>query len=302
MSLKIHTLLLGSLFACIISAMYAHPVQCTEQVHRDSATMNTENLAAQQELEMEKNEVESHEADTNEFRAENLAYKSDKLQQAAEPAQFHLGSNQADESRIMYDDPALSQMDDQHADIASDESYKIAVDELATIQQQSLQDLEDAMEGAEKQVDGNTKIADSIVALLQGEDITEARREHEEPQRATSQDLLDSFNSGLQVFVNQMNRMISKYSNVLNCLPRMQAEMPRSDRNNDELVKTVVNRLANIQGKQNRQIRQLFQKIRQFIQTTSGKDQTLYKKIRHTLGRILRSYEEVINCIRRRQG
>lgn len=205
-----------------------------------------------------------------------------------------------DESNMM-EEPALSQVDDQQADIASDESDDLAVDEIATIQQQSFQDLEDAMKDTQQQANSNTEIADDIVALLQGEDITKVDSELEE-ERVMSQSLLNSFNSGLQVFVNQMNRMISKYSNVLNCLPRMQAEMQRSDENDDELVKKAVDRLANIQGQQNRQIHQLFQKIRKFIRTTNSKGQMLHKKIKRTLGRLLRSYEVVINCIQRRQG
>ena len=74
-----HTLLLGSLLA-IISVVYTHPI-----------TQNTETLTALQEM-MEK-------ADTEDFRAKNLAHKSDMFQQ-----------------------PALSQIDDQ-PDIESHQDY-----------------------------------------------------------------------------------------------------------------------------------------------------------------------------------
>ena len=235
------------------------------------------------------------------FNAENLAQESHVFQQSAHFQATDTDGNQrqshVDESNMM-EEPALSQLDEQQADIASDD---LAVHEIATIQQQSFQDLEDAMKDTQQQVNSITETADDIVALLQGEDITEMDSELEE-ERVMSQSLLNSFNSGLQVFVNQMNRMISKYSNVLSCFPRMQAEMQKSDENDDELVKKVVDRLANIQGQKNRQIRRLFQKIRQFIQTTNSKGQTLYKKIRRTLGSLLRSYEVVITCVRRRQG
>ena len=206
----------------------------------------------------------------------------------------------ADESNV-FQEPSLSQMDDQQRDMVTDNSNDLTFDETATIQQQSLQDFEDAIKDAQKQVDSNTEIADDIIALLQGEDITKVDSEHAEEQ-GTSQSMLGSFNSGLQVFVNQMNRMISKYSNVLKCFPSMQAEMQRSDENDDELVKKVVDRLANIQGQQNRQIRQLFQKIRQFIQTTSKEGQKLSKIIWRILGSLLRSYEVVIKCVQRRRG
>ena len=104
------------------------------------------------------------------------------------------------------------------------------------------------------------------------------------------------------MFVNQMNRMISKYSNVMNCFPRMQAKMQISDKNDSELVNEVMNRLANSQGLQNRQICKLFQKIRKFIQRTSSEGQALVKKIRRTLGSLLRSYEVVITCVQRCRG
>lgn len=223
---------------------------------------------------------------------ENLADKSNTFQQFATFQATDADSNQNVKRESNADES------DQQVEDASDESDDLTADEMAIIQQE---DLEDALEDAQKQVDSNTAIADDIVALLEGEDITKMESEYAEEQRVSST-MFKKFNSGLRKFVNQMNRMISKYSNVINCFPRMQAEMERTDENDDELVRTVVDRLADIQGKQNRKIRQLFQMIRQFIRTTSKKGRKMAKKIQSTFGSVLRGYEVVIKCIKRRQG
>lgn len=238
------------------------------------------------------------------FNVENLADKSNAFQQFAAFQVTDTDGNQnfkqesnADESDA-FQERALSQMGDQQAEDSSDESDDLTADEMAIIQQE---DLEDALEDEQKEVDSNTVIADDIIALLEGEDITKMESEHAEEQGISST-MFKKFNSGLRKFVNQMNTMISKYSNVENCFPRMQAEMERTDENDDELAKTVVDRLANIQGKQNREMRQLFQKIRQFIRTTSKKGRKLVRNIRRTFGSVLRGYEVVIKCVKRRRG
>ena len=248
-------------------------------------------------------QVNDQEPNSLGFNTENRAQEASYNNMFQQSARFQADGNfkrqsHADENNV-FEEPALSQMDDLQANIASDEIADLAFHEFATIQQQSIHDLIDAMKDEQQRVDSNREIADDIVALLQGEDITKLESEEE---RGASQSFLSTFNSGLQVFVNQMNRMISKYSNVMNCFPRMQAEMQTSDKNDSELVNEVMNRLANIQGQQNRQIRKLFQKIRKFIQKTSSKGQALVKKIRRTLGSLLRRYEVVITCVRRHRG
>ena len=264
---------------------------------------NPENSVDKIDLQRTCFQVDDEEPNDLGFNAENLAQETNHNNMFQQSARFQADGNfkqqsHADESNV-FEEPALSQMDDLQANIASNEITDLAFHEFATIQQQSIRDLIDAMKDAQQRVDSNTEIADDIVALLQGEDITKLESEEE---RGTSQGLLSMFNSGLQVFVNQINSMISKYSNVINCFPRMQAEMQRSDENDSELVNKVENRLANIQGQQNRQIRRLFQKIRKFIKTTSSKGQALVKKIKRTLGSLLRSYEVVITCVRRHRG
>ena len=220
--------------------------------------------------------------------SEDLAYESNTFQQPMNQALTQVES------------------DDGQPDTLSDESdqqlERLADSETNNIQQWSLEDLEEAMKDAflPKQTDSNTAIADDIVALLQGEDITRINGEREE--QGMSQSIDSSFSSGLQMFVNMMNRMISRYSNVLSCFPKMQAEMQWSDDVDEEMVKEVVDRLATIQGQQNRQLRQLFRRIQKFIGTTSSEGKALYRKIQRTLGRFLRGYKVVISCVKRRQG
>lgn len=167
-----------------------------------------------------------------------------------------------------------------------------------TDDQQSVDELEEAMEEAlaQEQTDSTTATTDDIIALLQGEDITMESRE-----RAEIQSLLSTFNSGLQTFMNRMNTMIRRYTNYFNCLPKMEAEMQRSDAMGDEeLVKEMVHKLANIQGQQ--KIRRLFQRIRQFITNTRNRGTRLYREIQTTLASVFRGYTSIVNCIRRYQG
>ena len=154
-------------------------------------------------------------------------------------------------------------------------------------------DVEEPSQGAE----GTAK---DIMAVLEGKELAVLKSSEE----AMSQNMLTAFNAGLNSFISRMSSMATRYYNYYNCLPNSEAELQQEpDKNDEELVKRVVDELASSQGSRSTaEIRSLFSRIRRFLSNTRNKGTTLYRDIQSTLARVFRRYQKVITCLRRFQG
>ena len=137
-----------------------------------------------------------------------------------------------------------------------------------------------------------------LEALLAGKHMTAMETDAETEAQILSRNVM----SNLRSFVNQMTLMLRKYNNFLHCIPRMNVEMQRSDEYDEELVRVMVDKLADIQGKHTKGMQQLFRRVQQFIISTRNKGTTFYRKFVKTLAQILRGYNKIMMCIRKSQG
>ena len=140
---------------------------------------------------------------------------------------------------------------------------------------------------------------DDILALLQDEDEDEggavAKQENDE---ADTQGWFKKIFRGIRRFggrVNGICKKVNKYSQYLNCLPGMQAEMQKADEGDDELAKDLLKRIANVQEDdvEAQFFKRLFRRAKRIWR--GGK--RYFKKIRRGIGRIYRGYKKIRRCI-----
>ena len=134
---------------------------------------------------------------------------------------------------------------------------------------------------------GTAETADDIKAVLEGKRLATVQVS-KEAKMTSSFRVFNDLTLGIRSFVSQMNAILSKNYNLYRCFPKMEVEMQESDENEDVLmVNEVVNKLADVQGFQNRNVARLFRRIRQFVLTTRNRGSSLVRDIRSTISRVL---------------
>ena len=234
-------------------------------------------------------EVNSQQSD--EEGEEAIAQREeDNSQQSDEEVQEAIGQAEEDNSLLANEEgeEAIAQTEEDNSPQSEEE------DQQAIAREQEARD----SESMEEQNYGNVATVEDIIALLQGKDITMV----DSRAQVQAQSTASTFVSGLQSFVSQLNKMFRRYKNYNNCFSSMTAEMQSSDEDDDELVKMMVDKMADVQGMKNLRIRQLFQRIRNFITNTQNRGSKLYHDIRNTLTRLISSYRMIISCIRKFEG
>ena len=169
--------------------------------------------------------------------------------------------------------------------------------------QQSLKDFQEAIlqdtVAVEEPSQGAEATAKDIMAVLEGKELAVLKSNEEAMSQLVN--MPTAFNAGLNSFLTRMNSILTRYYNYYNCLSNVNREVELQQepgKNDEDLLKRVVDELATSQGSRstaNAEFRRLFRHIRQRsrlpIRRYFGSKRRLFSKVR-----------KIIACWRRFRG
>ena len=181
--------------------------------------------------------------------------------------------------------------------------------------QQSLKDFQEAIlqdtAAVEEPSQGAEAAAKDIMAVLEGKELAVLKSSEEAMSQLVS--MPTAFNAGLNSFLTRMNSILTRYYNYYNCLSNVNREVELQQepgKNDEDLLKRVVDELATSQGSRstaNAEFRRLFRHIRQRSRLPIRRyfESKWRLPVRRYFGskwRLLSKVRKIIACWRRFRG